>query len=266
MADDAASGDGHLALGAPSRVLHIGNAIDVGRDYRGWFLGSFMGPSVPALYSTEVEVKWGIHAAGDCRTEWGRADCTSVTVCIRGRFRLLFAEPTYEHVLCKEGDFALWGPGVLHKWTAEEDTVMVTVRWPSAVSDPSTPGPSAPPFGAPLVVHVDNAAEVGLRHRGWFMGSFMGPSVPTLQSSHVELKWGVQPSGASRTEWGRADCSTITMCLRGRFRLMFADPPCEHVLCAEGDFAMWGPGVLHKWTAEEDTVMLVVRWPSAGQP
>ena len=131
-------------------MLHIGNAIDVGRDYRGWFLGSFMGPSVPALYSTEVEVKWGIHAAGDCRTEWGRADCTSVTVCIRGRFRLLFAEPTCEHVLCKEGDFALWGPGVLHKWTAEEDTVIAVAQCRVGSQHPRPLGPTlwGPPCGA----------------------------------------------------------------------------------------------------------------------
>jgi quercetin dioxygenase-like cupin family protein len=34
-------------------------------------------------------------------------------------------------VLEQEGDYAMWGPGIGHSWHAEEDTVVITVRWPS---------------------------------------------------------------------------------------------------------------------------------------
>jgi hypothetical protein len=110
----------------------VGNAVDEGGCHRGWFLGSFMPTVGPGalLHAAGVEVKWGVHPAGDARTEWGRADCTSLTVCVRGRFRVIF--PDSEVVLSREGDFAVWAPGVVHKWVAEADTVMVTVRWPSA--------------------------------------------------------------------------------------------------------------------------------------
>ena len=34
----------------------------------------------------------------------------------------------------KEGDYAVWGPGIGHSWQAEEDSIVITVRWPSIPS------------------------------------------------------------------------------------------------------------------------------------
>jgi quercetin dioxygenase-like cupin family protein len=34
-------------------------------------------------------------------------------------------------VLTRPGDYVLWGPGVDHSWLAEQESVVVTVRWPS---------------------------------------------------------------------------------------------------------------------------------------
>ncbi|WP_293330512.1 hypothetical protein [Microcoleus sp. CAWBG58] len=42
-----------------------------------------------------------------------------------------------EILLSREGDYALWLPGVPHYWSAEEDSVIVTVRWPSVSGDSS---------------------------------------------------------------------------------------------------------------------------------
>jgi len=58
----------------------------------------------------------------------------SMSVLIRGRFRLTFrrGNVTEEILLEKEGDYAVWLPGVEHTWIAEaEETVILTVRWPS---------------------------------------------------------------------------------------------------------------------------------------
>ena len=59
--------------------------------------------------------------------------CTSLSILVRGRFRLTF--PDGEALLVTPGDYALWPPGVAHGWTAEEDCVVVTVRWPSRRDD-----------------------------------------------------------------------------------------------------------------------------------
>ena len=44
---------------------------------------------------------------------------------------------TQEILQSGEGDYALWLPGVPHYWSAEEDAVIVTVRWPSVSGDSS---------------------------------------------------------------------------------------------------------------------------------
>jgi quercetin dioxygenase-like cupin family protein len=33
--------------------------------------------------------------------------------------------------LTRPGDYVVWGPGVDHSWRAEQDAVVLTVRWPS---------------------------------------------------------------------------------------------------------------------------------------
>jgi quercetin dioxygenase-like cupin family protein len=49
---------------------------------------------------------------------------------IDGRFHLELS--TGSHTLSRRGDYVVWGPGIEHTWHAEEDSIMLTVRWPSA--------------------------------------------------------------------------------------------------------------------------------------
>jgi quercetin dioxygenase-like cupin family protein len=52
-------------------------------------------------------------------------------VLVRGSIRLFFASGD-EALLVDPGDYALWPPGVAHRWEIEqEDTIVLTVRWPS---------------------------------------------------------------------------------------------------------------------------------------
>jgi hypothetical protein len=51
-----------------------GNAAEDGRDTRGWLLGHFIDPDAGVRSSKDVEVKWGIHPAGDERPEWTSGD------------------------------------------------------------------------------------------------------------------------------------------------------------------------------------------------
>jgi hypothetical protein len=110
----------------------IGNAARDAEPYRGWFIGHFV-PTEHGPRSTDaVEVKWGTHANGETRADWAvNAEATSLSMLIRGRIRLFFAGGQ-ETLLAEPGDYALWPPGVAHHWQVEQDdTVVLTVRWPS---------------------------------------------------------------------------------------------------------------------------------------
>lgn len=112
----------------------FGNANREGEKQAGWFLGHFIAPTDDPRSTALLEVKWGNHKAGDNRTQWSKnAEATTLSILINGRFRLQF--PEQEFVLSQEGDYALWLPGVPHYWSAETDSTIVTVRWPSKPGD-----------------------------------------------------------------------------------------------------------------------------------
>jgi len=107
-----------------------GNAADASQDTRGWFVGQFMPGEDNPLKSRDLEVKWFTHAKGETRPEWSPpGTARTLNILIRGRFVLLF--PDHEVLLAKEGDFVLFGPGIAHSFRAEEESLVMTVRWPS---------------------------------------------------------------------------------------------------------------------------------------
>ena len=112
---------------------HVGNANIDGESTRGWLLGHFIGEADDPRASRAVEVKWGVHPAGEGREGWATDEQrTTLLILVRGRFHLdlSVASTTLE----KEGDYAVWGPGIDHSWQAEEDSIVITVRWPSIPS------------------------------------------------------------------------------------------------------------------------------------
>ncbi len=122
--------------------VHFGNAADEGTAYRGWFVGHFLERGADPRHSEAVEVKWGVHPAGEARAAWVRnAQATTLSILVRGRFYLTF--PDAEYLLAREGDYVLWAPGVPHYWRAVEDSIILTVRWPSRPGD-SQAVPSGP--------------------------------------------------------------------------------------------------------------------------
>lgn len=117
----------------PPKVV-FGNASVEGSSRWGWFLGHFITPTDDPRSTPIVEVKWGVHKAGDERTQWAtNAEATTLSILIKGRFRLQF--PEQEILLSREGDYAIWSPGVPHCWCAEIDSTVVSVRWPSKPGD-----------------------------------------------------------------------------------------------------------------------------------
>ena len=100
--------------------------------FRGWFIGHFVPPELGLRSTQDVEVKWGVHALGETRADWGSsASATSLSLLVQGAIRLYFADGQ-EALLDAPGDYAFWAPGVAHRWQIEQDeTVVLTVRWPS---------------------------------------------------------------------------------------------------------------------------------------
>lgn len=116
--------------------VYVGNAGKDAALDRGWLLGHFK-PDGDTRHSDEVEIKWGVHPHGDTRAQWVRGEeRTALQVLISGRFRVDF--PGRSVVLERQGDYVVWGRGVDHSWVAEEESVVLTVRWPSV------PGYAAP--------------------------------------------------------------------------------------------------------------------------
>ena len=117
----------------PPNVV-FGNASVEGASRWGWFLGHFITPTDDPRSTPLLEVKWGVHKAGDERTQWAtNAEATTLSILINGRFRLQF--PEQEILLSREGDYVIWSPGVPHCWYAEVDSTVVSVRWPSKSGD-----------------------------------------------------------------------------------------------------------------------------------
>lgn len=110
---------------------YSGNAEIDGVGTRGWLLGHFLKESNGGVRATEaLEVKWGIHPEGERRAEWVSGDeRTTLLVLVQGRFRLDLSVGTV--VLKRQGDYVVWGPGIDHSWQAEQDSIVLTVRWPS---------------------------------------------------------------------------------------------------------------------------------------
>ncbi|MEU3557411.1 signal peptidase I [Streptomyces fragilis] len=109
--------------------VYTGNAGQDAALDRGWLLGHFKEAGDPR-HSEAVEIKWGVHPRGDRRAQWVRGEKrTALQVLVSGRFRVEF--PHRSVVLERQGDYVVWGEGVDHSWVAEEESVVLTVRWPS---------------------------------------------------------------------------------------------------------------------------------------
>ncbi len=124
-------------------MIYVGNAsVDAPRD-RGWLLGHFRPPG-DARHSTDVEIKWGMHQPGERRAQWVTGERrTALLMLISGRFRVEL--PGRDVLLAKQGDYVVFH-GIGHSWQAEEESILLTVRWPSvpgyAVPDPAVPDPA----------------------------------------------------------------------------------------------------------------------------
>jgi len=121
----------------PRGALYVGKADLDAPGEQGWLLGHFR-PAGDPRHSADVEIKWGRHPKGDRRAKWVIGEeRTALLILISGRFHMEFPDRTV--VLTEPGDYVVWGRGVDHSWLAEQESVVLTVRWPSV------PGYRVPP-------------------------------------------------------------------------------------------------------------------------
>jgi hypothetical protein len=96
----------------------------------GWFIGSFIDEKLGLRHSDDVEIKWCKHTAGEERPEWVTGEVrTAICILISGTFEFEFRDQTVR--LSKPGDFVMWGKGCDHRWRTIDDSIVLTVRWPS---------------------------------------------------------------------------------------------------------------------------------------
>jgi hypothetical protein len=109
---------------------YSGNANSDSKERRGWLIGHFIEDHDDIRASDDVEIKWGVHPAGEERADWVTDEYrTTVLMLVRGLFRLNL--PAESFVLEHEGDYVMWGAGIDHSWQAEDDSIVITIRWPS---------------------------------------------------------------------------------------------------------------------------------------
>lgn len=123
-------------------VITQGNASADGAPFGHWFIGDvarWSGGKLEAAglrQSSALEIKWGNHSAGEERRAWAPGgNSITMSALIRGRFLLRFRDPARpdeisEVRFLREGDYAIWDGAVEHTWLVEEDSVILTVRWP----------------------------------------------------------------------------------------------------------------------------------------
>lgn len=117
----------------PTSRLATGNCNDA-TDTRGWIVGAFLSPAAWPRHTDGVEVKWGMSAAGERRAVWTDHESrATIAILISGCFTIETSEGGV--TLSRPGDYVAWGSGVTHSWVAEEDSIIVTVRWPSPAPD-----------------------------------------------------------------------------------------------------------------------------------
>jgi mannose-6-phosphate isomerase-like protein (cupin superfamily) len=128
------------AMSADTVTPIFGNVAGASKDTRGWFLGHFMPGAGNPLRTSQLELKWYTHGKGESRSEWAPGNpVTTLNILVRGQFVLLF--PDREVALEKEGDFVLFGPGVPHSFHSVQESLVLTVRWPSLPPNNHSRGP-----------------------------------------------------------------------------------------------------------------------------
>ncbi len=129
--------------------IEFGNAAQLDTNGTGWFVGfsecakSQIAASLRYMPQDRrahtLCMKWMQHPAHDSRAavkpvSVGRT--ISILVSESGAFRVEFSrrqdfseDLLIRHILRRHGDFVAWGENLYHRWFADEDSTILTLRW-----------------------------------------------------------------------------------------------------------------------------------------
>lgn len=117
-------------------AIQTGNAAT--DNAKGWFVGGSIDKALGLRHTYDVELKWSTHKADEERLAWATNEVrTTVAILISGKYEVMFRDQSV--ILTKQGDFVMWGEGHDHKGRALEDSVVLTVRWPSVPAQNNRP-------------------------------------------------------------------------------------------------------------------------------
>lgn len=109
-------------------TIQTGNAVIDNEN--GWFVGASLPESLGIRHRSDIELKWSTHKKGEERSEWVTNEIrTTIAVLISGKYEVMFRKKSVS--LSNQGDFVMWGKGSDHTGKAQEDSVILTIRWPS---------------------------------------------------------------------------------------------------------------------------------------
>jgi len=84
----------------------------------------------------DFEVKWGVHPKGDKKDIAGmNIKAKTLSILIKGKFLVSFPDDGEEVILGNQGDYVYFENGIYHGSEALEDSVVLTIRWPSIGGD-----------------------------------------------------------------------------------------------------------------------------------
>lgn len=98
--------------------------------------------------------------------------------------------------------------------------------------------------------------------RGWFIGQFI-ESPSSFKDNDIEVKWGIHKKGEKLDKVRASKHSkTLSVLISGKTKISFPDQNKDFILSKQGDFVFWEAEVFHTSEIIEDSIFLVIRWPS----
>jgi cupin superfamily acireductone dioxygenase involved in methionine salvage len=128
--------------------ITTGNTKKDGTEFSFWFVGQiekwckekdmpFDAKRYGLRNTGDIEIKWGIYKKGELRNVWASSsEKTAMSILVRGDFTFIFRnianhEEQKEVRLLNEGDYVIWREDVEHTWRMDEDSEILTLRWPT---------------------------------------------------------------------------------------------------------------------------------------
>lgn len=103
--------------------IKTGKVTDLGKDYKGWFIGNFVDSSSP-FNSNDFEVKWVERKAGEVKENLTPPEDNNqktFVVLIDGEMKFDFADSSEAVILKNKGEYMFFTPTPVHKSTALKD-------------------------------------------------------------------------------------------------------------------------------------------------